>query len=217
MLTVGSESAEWLLQALAGFHGCRERHPPSCNGRGGALTVDRLIIEENVGPECRQELGFLNTTEKERLVDHHVPGKQRPDHTFMSRSPAGGNQRGPDGRLPGRRFPLDRRQAFEKSRERPLGKRLPCLLRLVARKRLEAVVLKNLFRLVGKKRRVSVDSNPNLPDLIARLVLTVIKDRGPDPGFQRRSDVVFVLGKKQVNPKRSQVGRQRRAGDPGPE
>ena len=56
MLTVGSESAEWLLQALAGFHGCRERHPPSCNGRGGALTVDRLIIEEIGGWALFQSL-----------------------------------------------------------------------------------------------------------------------------------------------------------------
>ena len=58
---------------------CRERHPAGGHGRRGALTVDGLVVEEDVGPECGQELGLGNAAEEERL--QLVVDRARVDHS----------------------------------------------------------------------------------------------------------------------------------------
>lgn len=72
---------------------------PSGNMPSGVFTMNLLIIKENVGAVCLEELGFSESTQKNRLINPNIPGPKRPDHTLVGGCRSGCHQGGSDRRV----------------------------------------------------------------------------------------------------------------------
>ena len=55
------------------------------------FTVKLLIVEENIGLVGSEKLGFIQASQKDRLVYADVPGSQSKDYALVGWSRPGGN------------------------------------------------------------------------------------------------------------------------------
>src|SRR5690554_4684909 len=170
----------------------------------GRVTVLTLIVEKHVCPVSLEKGTFGKTTQKQGLVDAHVPGAQRANDSLMSGCGTGRHQSRAYGAVRLRKLALQALQRSEKRLEGSAAQRLFRRRPLAGCKGTQALAFEHLLRLVGKQHRIAIEGE-------AQLILVL----GPIPGrqqsrrryalVQRLAHILAIGGQKQMATERRGV------------
>src|SRR5690606_4376893 len=163
------------------------------------LTVPRLVIEEHVSPECAQEYAFVESAEKQALINTDIPGAQRPHHPLVGRRGTGRHQRRADRAPLARELALQFVQCGEKCHERPTRQGFTRRARLVLGKRLEPLLLENTLGIVREQYCVAIEGNAQF--LAVAGACTRQDGGGSETTLKRTAYIILVRRQEQVRAK----------------
>ena len=147
--------------------------------------MNRLVIEEDVGIECFQDLALLDTAQEEGFVNPDVPCPQGSDNAFMGWCAPCCNKSGPDGAGILRVAVLDNGDCLQQLGKRSFRKRLLGVLTFMFREGFQALLLIDPLRFVREEDCISVKGDPDLGIFLRGIDWGIRADQpGGDPSGQ---------------------------------